>query len=294
MDDQYAGQDLPDQQPTTKLPDAGQTPTPGSGASQPGMGAWAQQQPLMDTDWGASQPARARSRLGSGLGARLGRLGRRNLLLLAGGGALVLLLALAGGIALAAHLNDANASAGTPSTTAAGTTGKTGHAAKGAKGIYTVTAVSGGTITATKADGSTVTINTTSKTTFSKAGQPATLGDVTQGTKLRVMGKAQSDGSITAKKIEIVVPTAAGVVTAINGNTLTVRTNAGTQSIVVGATTTIADAQTRGSLTIGDIHVGSYVQAAGTKNSDGSLAATSIRVGVASGAAATPTATPSE
>lgn len=67
----------------------------------------------------------------------------------------------------------------------------------------TVSSVSGSTITAKAADGSTVTIHTTSSTQYRQNGQTATASAVTVGSQIRVMGTHNSDGSITATTIDI-------------------------------------------------------------------------------------------
>jgi hypothetical protein len=67
----------------------------------------------------------------------------------------------------------------------------------------TVASVSGQTITAKAADGSTVTIHTSSSTTYTKAGQAATASAVVVGAQIRVRGTHNSDGSITATDIAI-------------------------------------------------------------------------------------------
>jgi hypothetical protein len=69
--------------------------------------------------------------------------------------------------------------------------------------MLTVTAVSGSTITARAADGSTVTVHTTAATRYTRSGQSATLTAVTVGSRINVMGTHNSDGSITASSIDI-------------------------------------------------------------------------------------------
>jgi hypothetical protein len=67
----------------------------------------------------------------------------------------------------------------------------------------TVASVSGQTITATAADGGSVTIHTSSSTTYTKAGQSATASAVAVGAQIRVRGTHNSDGSITATDIDV-------------------------------------------------------------------------------------------
>lgn len=78
--------------------------------------------------------------------------------------------------------------------------------APGAQGqceMLTVSSVSGQTITAKTAGGSTVTIHVTSSTRFTRAGAASSLSAVTAGATISVMGTHNSDGSITATQINI-------------------------------------------------------------------------------------------
>jgi hypothetical protein len=68
---------------------------------------------------------------------------------------------------------------------------------------FTVSSVSGQTITAKAANGTTVTIHTTANTKYTRAGQPASASAVTVGSRIHVMGTHNSDGSITATSIDI-------------------------------------------------------------------------------------------
>jgi hypothetical protein len=78
-----------------------------------------------------------------------------------------------------------------------------GPSGQGQCEAYTVSSVSGGTIVAKAADGSTVTIHTTSSTTYTRNGQSASASAVTAGARIHVMGTRNSDGSITATSIDV-------------------------------------------------------------------------------------------
>jgi Domain of unknown function (DUF5666) len=67
----------------------------------------------------------------------------------------------------------------------------------------TVSSVSGQTIVAKAANGSTVTIHTTSSTRYTKDGQAASASAVTVGAQIHVQGSTNSDGSITATSIDV-------------------------------------------------------------------------------------------
>ena len=81
--------------------------------------------------------------------------------------------------------------------------GSNGSSGQGQCDAYTVSSVSGQTITAKAADGSTVTIHTSSSTKYTKGGQSATASAVTAGSHIFVMGAKNSDGSINATQIDV-------------------------------------------------------------------------------------------
>ncbi len=68
---------------------------------------------------------------------------------------------------------------------------------------YTVSSVSGNTIVAKSSNGSSVTIHTTSSTTYRQAGKTVTASAITVGARIHVMGTHNSDGSITATSIDV-------------------------------------------------------------------------------------------
>jgi hypothetical protein len=67
----------------------------------------------------------------------------------------------------------------------------------------TVTSVSGSTIVAKSANGTSVTVHTTSSTKYSQAGKSVAACAIKVGTVISVMGTHNSDGSITATSIVI-------------------------------------------------------------------------------------------
>jgi hypothetical protein len=69
-----------------------------------------------------------------------------------------------------------------------------------------VTAISGSTITVERRDGSTATIKVTSGTTYSVAGEDASLADVEVGMRLMALGTTNSDGSLTATEVRAADP----------------------------------------------------------------------------------------
>jgi hypothetical protein len=68
---------------------------------------------------------------------------------------------------------------------------------------YTVSSVSGNTIVAKTASGSSVTIHTTASTKYTQAGKTVAASAIKAGTSIVVMGTHNSNGSITATSIDI-------------------------------------------------------------------------------------------
>lgn len=111
-----------------------------------------------------------------------------------------------GAFAGATMLKTAQAAAGGPifaQVSQASTPGAHGPGGQGQCDAYTVSSVSGQTITAKAADGSTVTIHTSSSTKYTKGGQSASASAVTAGSQIHVQGEKNSDGSINATQIDV-------------------------------------------------------------------------------------------
>ncbi|HEY1388537.1 MAG TPA: DUF5666 domain-containing protein [Ktedonobacterales bacterium] len=112
----------------------------------------------------------------------------------------------AGLFAGATMLKTAHAAGGGPGIaqfSLASTPGAHGPGGQGQCDAYTVSSVSGQTISAKAADGSTVTIHTSSSTKYTKGGQSASASAVTVGSQIHVQGTKNSDGSITATQIDV-------------------------------------------------------------------------------------------
>jgi len=111
-----------------------------------------------------------------------------------------------GAFAGATMLKTAQAAAGGPGIaqfSLASTPGSGPHGGQGQCDAYTVSSVSGQTITAKASDGSTVTIHTSSSTKYTKGGQSASASAVTAGSQIHVQGTKNSDGSINATQIDV-------------------------------------------------------------------------------------------
>lgn len=143
-------------------------------------------------------------------------------------------------------------------------------------GALTVSSVNSQSLTAKRADGSTVTILTTSSTIYLQGCKTISRSAITANQQIYVLGSHTSNGQITAKVIGIVLPMAHGKVTNVSGNTITVQNAKGTQTIHVSASTTIEQGGQQVNLSA--VKTGEQVIAEGTLNSDGSLNAQMVQV----------------
>jgi uncharacterized protein DUF5666 len=207
------------------------------------------------------------------------------------GGVLTLLLVafLAGGIDLAtAQAASTNASGKGCDTKPKCVNDGHNDAANLIKALVTINAVSGNTFHATyqapnDKKGSAVTITTTGSTQY----EPD-QSVVAAGKTVVVVGTVNSDGSITAQSLAFYDPTVAsfsGVITRIDGSTITLQNKDTTLTVLVTESTTFlravpGDGQSKqfdkvpASQT--DLQVGTTINADGKLNSDSSLTATSV------------------
>ena len=75
--------------------------------------------------------------------------------------------------------------------------------ARGQCDALTVSSVSGNTIVAKTASGSSVTIHTTASTQYTQAGKAVAASAINVGARIHVTGTHNSDGSITATRVDI-------------------------------------------------------------------------------------------
>lgn len=201
--------------------------------------------------------------------------------LITGGVTAALLLAMGVGVGLGANALTAQASAlqtnvASLNWNANGSPGY-GHGPGQEQGEgLTVTSVSGQTITATQPSGASVTVKVTSSTVYTRAEKTISLSDIKAGDVIHAIGTRNSDGSITATRVEIELPHYDGQVKSISGSTITIQDTDGTHVIHTSSGTTVVKAGQTASLS--DIATGSQIVAEGTKNSDGSLNAEAIRI----------------
>lgn len=144
-------------------------------------------------------------------------------------------------------------------------------------GQVSVTAISGSSVALATEDGWTRTITTTSATTITRGGAAATLADLKVGDEIHFRQTRNDDGTYTITAIAIVLPHAAGTVTAVGADTITITLRDGTtRSITTTGTTTYRTGKAGG--TRADVTVGTAIVAIGEKAADGSLTASSVGV----------------
>ena len=144
-------------------------------------------------------------------------------------------------------------------------------------GQVSVTAISGSSVSLATEDGWTRTISTTSATTITRGGAAATLADLAVGDEIHFRQTRNDDGTYSITAIAIVLPHAAGTVTAVGADTITITLRDGTtQTISTTAATTYRAGKTAG--TRADVKVGTVIVATGEKAVDGRLTATAVNV----------------
>jgi hypothetical protein len=144
------------------------------------------------------------------------------------------------------------------------------------KGAITIAAINGSKLSLKTVDGWTRTITVTAATTIRKGGQAITLADLDVGDPIRFAQKRNDDGTYTITAIQIPTPKTAGEVTAISGNSLTIkRRNGKTQTITLNDSTLykVGDAK----VTKSAVKVGSRVTIQGTTSGE-AFTATTVHV----------------
>ena len=139
-----------------------------------------------------------------------------------------------------------------------------------------VTAVNGDTINAITRGGQPVTITVGTTTTYKEVGvTSAALSNVQPGESILVRGKRTATRTIQATVVRILLARDAGVVTAVNGQSLTVTGLNGTShTVTLGATTAISASGATAPQSA--ITPNTAIVAVGTPNADGSLNATRV------------------
>jgi hypothetical protein len=142
----------------------------------------------------------------------------------------------------------------------------------------TVHSISGSDITVVDSEGFWRSVATSSGTTYREAGASVGASEVKVGSTIVATGTVAADHTtLDATTIQILLPTVAGKVSSISGDTVTVTTpGGGTAKVTLTPTTTYHNGRSSG--TRADVKVGVGIVAQGTKAADGSLTATTVTV----------------
>ena len=140
----------------------------------------------------------------------------------------------------------------------------------------TVVSNDGSTIVVTDEQGFQRAIHVTSSTTYSQASTTVSASSVTTESTIVAMGSIDVNKTdLDATSVEVILPHTLGTVTAISGKTITISTPAGASlTVETTATTTFKSGGSTTSLSA--ITVGSRIVVSGTKQSDGSFAASEV------------------
>jgi hypothetical protein len=150
------------------------------------------------------------------------------------------------------------------------------------RGGVEITAIDGSSVALKTVDGWTRTIEVTSSTQITKGGDTIALTDLAVGDTIRFRQKRNADGSFSVTRIDVVLPSVAGTVTAKTGSTITLKQRDGTSVTVhVTGSTKFRVQGVTGTASLSDVAVGMGLIANGEKNADGSLNADRVLAGSA-------------
>jgi hypothetical protein len=145
-------------------------------------------------------------------------------------------------------------------------------------GGVTITAINGSSLSLRTDDGWTRTIAVTSSTTITRAGATIGVSDLKVGDSIAFRQTRQSDGTYAVNSITVVLPTVAGTVTSVTGNTLTVTTRDGTAwTITLTSSTSYTLDRAAGQKS--DLATGRFVVVEGAGAASGNtLTASAVRI----------------
>ena len=148
------------------------------------------------------------------------------------------------------------------------------------RGGVEITTIDGSSVSLKTVDGWTRTIQVTSSTQITKGGATITLADLAVGDSIRFGQKRNADGTFTVTRIDVVLPTVAGIVTAKTNSSITIRQRDGSSATIhVDSATTFRVQGVTGTAKLSDVAVGMGLIADGQKNADGSLNAARVLAG---------------
>jgi hypothetical protein len=142
----------------------------------------------------------------------------------------------------------------------------------------TVKSVSGQTVTIQDFMGFTRTIHTSSSTTYTRGGQSATNSAVTKGANIAAQGTVDKNGTdLDASKVAVILPTVAGTVQSVSGQSFVVQgVDGATHTVTTTGSTTFHQRGSQASLS--DVKQGVRIAAMGDRQPNGDLAATSVQI----------------
>jgi hypothetical protein len=146
-------------------------------------------------------------------------------------------------------------------------------------GAIHITAIDGSNLSLATQDGWSRTITVGQATTITRAGKTIPVAALKVGDEVRFAETRNADGTFTIDRLDVLLPTVVGQVTAKGDESITLKRLDGTTATIhVGSSTTY---RTRGNAnaSLADVSVGSYVVATGTARSDGSIDAVTVATG---------------
>jgi hypothetical protein len=141
----------------------------------------------------------------------------------------------------------------------------------------TVTAVGSSSVTISQPSGSTRTLTLTGSTAYTMGGATVSQSALVVGARIVARGTVDSSGNFTASAVTIQPALVVGTVASKTSNTIVVTTTAGKTVTVNVSSSTKYSVRGVSSATLDGVAVGYIVQAQGTLNADGSLAATVVQ-----------------
>jgi Domain of unknown function (DUF5666) len=144
-------------------------------------------------------------------------------------------------------------------------------------GTITITSINGSKVGLKTADGWTRTIDVDADTKVFLGSQAGKVGDLAVGNEVRLRQKKNADGSFTVVSLTVPGAKAAGEVTAVSGNTITIKRRGGaTTTLTVNGATVYR--QGGEAAAKADVKVGSNINAEGKPGSSDNFTATVVRI----------------
>lgn len=147
----------------------------------------------------------------------------------------------------------------------------------GAGGHVTISAINGQTLTLKTDDSWTRQVTVGPTTTYRRAGQAITVGDLHPGDAVHVRQQIQADGSVSIVGVDVALPKLDGQVTAVSGTSLTLQRPDGSTktAALTGSTTYVKFGQPAKA---SDVTTGDRVHAEGALDSAGNFTALVVRI----------------